>query len=199
MGNALVALLLGYLLGSFPSAYLLAKVKGKNIFAVGSGNMGAMNTARNLGYGLGALVLLLDVGKGALASYVGLTLSSETTLLPALLAGVGAVAGHAWPVYLGFRGGGKALATTLGTTLPLYPLVGLLGLALMIGLTLALKRSTLAAVVTVILYPLIVYAVSSLQYAPRGQLGLILFCTSLVALIVVVRHGPALRQEFERA
>ena len=198
MVNALLALVLGYLLGSFPSAYLLAKLKGENIFKVGSGNMGAMNTARNLGYGLGALVLLLDVGKGALASYVGLTLPGDT-LLPALLAGIGAVAGHAWPVFLGFRGGGKALATTLGTTLPLYPLVGLLGLTLMIVLTLVSKRSTLAAVVTVVLYPAIVYAVSSLQYAPRGQLGLILFCTGIVALIVVVRHVPSLRQEFGQA
>ena len=198
MVDALVALALGYLLGSFPSAYLLAKLKGENIFKVGSGNMGAMNTARNLGYGLGVLVLLLDVGKGALASYLGLTLSSET-LLPALLAGIGAVAGHAWPVFLKFRGGGKALATTLGTTLPLYPLVGLLGLTLMIVLTLLLKRSTLAAVVTVVLYPVIVYAVSSLQYAPRGQLGLILFCTGIVALIVIVRHLSALRQEFSQA
>ena len=198
MVSALVALAVGYLLGSFPSAYLLAKLKGENIFKVGSGNMGAMNTARNLGYGLGAMVLLLDVGKGALASYVGLTFSSET-LLPALLAGIGAVAGHAWPVFLGFRGGGKALATTLGTTLPLYPLVGLLGLTLMIVLTLVSKRSTLAAVVTVVLYPAIVYAVSSLQYGPRGQLGLVLFCTGVVALIVVVRHVPSLRQEFGQA
>ncbi len=196
MVDALVALVVGYVLGSFPSAYLLAKLKGENIFQVGSGNMGAMNTARNLGYGLGAVVLLLDVGKGALASYVGLTLSSDT-LLPALVAGVGAVAGHAWPVFLGFRGG-KALATTLGTTLPLYPLVGLLGLALMIALTLLSKRSTLAAVITVALYPVIVYAVSS-QYAPRGQLGLVMFCAGIVAFIVVVRHLSALRRELGQA
>lgn len=198
MGNALVALCVGYLLGSFPSAYLIAKLKGANIFAVGSGNMGAMNTARNLGYGLGVLVLLLDVGKGALASCLGLLLSSDSSLLPALLGGVGAVAGHAWPVFLNFRGG-KALATTLGTTLPLYPLVGLLGLALMVVLIVVLKRSALAAVITVFLYPVIVYGVSSLHYAPRGQLGLILFCTGLVALIVFVRHLPSLRQEFGRA
>ena len=198
MGNALIALCMGYLLGSFPSAYLLAKLKGANIFAVGSGNMGAMNTARNLGYGLGVLVLLLDVGKGALASYFGLLLSSDSSLLPALLGGVGAVAGHAWPIFLNFRGG-KALATTLGTTLPLYPLVGLLGLALMVVLIVVLKRSALAAVITVLLYPVIVYRVSSLHYAPRGQLGLILLCTGLVALVVFVRHLPSLRQEFEHA
>src|SRR5690606_17201736 len=68
---ALVALAAGYLLGALPTAYLVAKARGVNVFAVGSGSMGAMNTARNLGVGAGLLVLAVDVGKGALATYLG--------------------------------------------------------------------------------------------------------------------------------
>ena len=72
MLGVLAALGIGYLLGSIPSAALIARTQGKNIFEVGSGNMGAMNAARNIGWWAGAAGLLSDLGKGALASVVGL-------------------------------------------------------------------------------------------------------------------------------
>ena len=113
--DVLRALVLGYLIGAFPSAFLVGKLKGQNIFKVGSGNMGAMNAARNLGYGLGVLVLLVDLAKGALATYLGLQLFSPN-ILPAFVAGVGAVIGHTWSIYIGFKGG-KGLATGFGVSL----------------------------------------------------------------------------------
>ena len=126
MSWILGSLLLGYLVGSLPSAALAARFRRQDIFKVGSSSMGAMNTARHLGWGLGVLVLVLDLGKGALASGVGLWLGAlgGEPLLASLAAGIGAIVGHLWSVWVGFRGG-KGLSTTLGVTLPVYPLGGL--------------------------------------------------------------------------
>ena len=190
MLNVLLALGLGYLVGSFPSAYLAARARGQSIFQVGSGNMGAMNTARNLGYGLGVGVLLFDVGKGALATYLGLLLSSDVTgLLPAFIAGVGAVLGHAYPVWLGFKGG-KALATTLGTALPLFPVVGLLGLGLIIVLILVTKRTPLSSVITVMAYPVLLLLFMVWREQPTSQVVQAVGCALVVAAVVTYKHLP---------
>jgi acyl phosphate:glycerol-3-phosphate acyltransferase len=155
------ALGVGYLLGAIPSAALAARLRGRRIFDVGSGNMGAMNTARNLGWGLGVAVFAADVAKGALATAAGIAMARAVALDPnaalatALVAGLGAVLGHAWSIYVRFRGG-KALATIFGASLPLYPWGGLAGLVLMVALTLLTRRATLAAVVTLALYPAVV-------------------------------------------
>jgi acyl phosphate:glycerol-3-phosphate acyltransferase len=186
----LVALLAGYALGSFPSAYLVARVQQRDIYRLGSGNMGAMNTARNLGLAWGLLVLLLDVLKGALAALLGLTLGG---LLPALIAANGAVLGHAWPLFTRFRGG-KALACAFGCSLPLYPLGGLAGLALIVTLTLALRRRpTLAAVLMVASYPLLVWAVLALQ--SRADALPISLSLLPMAGVVIYKHLPSLHRE----
>lgn len=152
------ALAAGYLLGGAPTAEILARLRGSSIFAIGSGNMGAMNTARHLGPLLGFVVLVVDVGKGAAASALGAwvgPLVGADAVGPALAAGVGAVAGHAWSPYVRFRGG-KALATMLGVSLPLYPAGGLAGLTLILVLLLLLRRTTAATIATLVLYPAVV-------------------------------------------
>ena len=151
--------------------------------------MGTMNTARNLGYGLGAGVLLFDVGKGALATYLGLLLSSDASLLPALVAGVGAVLGHVYPVWLGFKGG-KALATTLGTTLPLFPVVGLTGLGLIIVLVLVTKRTPLSSVITVTAYPVLLLLSLFWRELPLSHLVQAVACALVIAAVVTYKHLP---------
>lgn len=191
---SLLIFVVAYLIGSFPSAFLVAKLKGENIFAVGSGNMGAMNTARNLGYGLGALVLGLDVGKGLLATWLGLQVSSPEFLLPAFVATVGVVAGHAWSLFLAFKGG-KALATAWGTSLVLYPLGGVVAMLLLVVLTVTLKgRSNLAAVVTALAFPLIVFVSSSSSYGV-SQGGLAFMGSAAVAAIITTKYWPGLVEE----
>ncbi len=185
----------GYLIGSVPSAALVARFKRQDIFAVGSSSMGAMNTARNLGWALGALVLLLDLGKGALASFVGLQLGAFAgdPLYTALVAGVGAVLGHLWSVWVGFRGG-KGLATTLGVALPVYPLGGLYGLVTLLVLIALSRRVTFSTFVTALVYPLCVYlGVASTTNRTTVTLG-----ATLIALLVALKHalpvGGARRQ-----
>jgi len=189
---ALLSLLLGYLIGSLPSAALIARLKRKNIFELGSSSMGAMNTARNLGWGLGALVLLLDLGKGALASFAGLWLGAltgdplTTPLSVPLAAGVGAIVGHLWSVWVGFRGG-KGLATTLGVALPIYPLGGLYALLLLLVLIALFRRVTPATFLTALCYPLCIY-LSLLASDPAIRVTTTLGA-GLIALLVALKHA----------
>jgi len=160
--DLVVALAVGYLLGGFPSAVVAARLRGKRIFDVGSGNMGAMNTARNLGFGIGLAVLVADVAKGSVAVLLGIAMGSAVgaptgaTPLLGASAGVAAIVGHAWSPYVGFRGG-KALATGFGVTLPLFPWGGLAGLTLLVALVLILRRVTLATLLTLLVFPPLAY------------------------------------------
>ncbi len=187
------ALAIGYLLGALPSAALAARLRGRRIFEVGSGNMGAMNTARNLGWGLGVAVFAADVAKGALATAAGMAMARTVALEPgaalatALAAGLGAVVGHAWSVFVGFKGG-KALATIFGASLPLYPFGGLAGLVLIVSLTLLTRRATAAAIATLVLYPLVV-ALAALRGGADTDTAFALFTgTAPLAAIATFKY-----------
>lgn len=203
MLSVLAALGTGYLVGSLPFAAWLARLRGATIFDVGSGNMGAMNTARNLGFGTGAAVLLLDVGKGALATVAGQVLAAAAgagppALWPPLAAGLGAILGHAFSLFAGFRGG-KGLAAAMGVSLPLYPWGGLSGAALLVLLTLAMRRrSGVAAVITVALYPGLVALSEVLRGASGSRVLAIGVGVAAMALVVLGKHYLAFRRERRR-
>jgi len=131
----ILALVAAYLLGSIPSAYIVGRLrKGTDIRQVGSRNMGAMNVFYNVGFGWGVLVLVLDIGKGAaamaLASVMGIPEVAR------FVAGVVAVLGHSFPIFLRFRGG-KGGAVCIGILFVAMPwgipvCIGIFGLALLI-------------------------------------------------------------------
>jgi glycerol-3-phosphate acyltransferase PlsY len=103
---------IGYLLGSFPSAYIAGRIrKGIDIRTVGSHNMGTMNTFGHIGKAAGIAVFILDVGKGITAIFLARAIGSSQLI--ELAAGFGAALGHRFPVFINFRGG-KASAITLG-------------------------------------------------------------------------------------
>lgn len=132
-------LLIGYLLGSFPTGYLLGRLKGIDIRQQGSGNIGATNVWRSLGPLAALLALLGDAGKGALAVVVGRWLAGPGAGDPgALLGGLAAIIGHGWSVFLRLQGG-KMIATGLGVMLAVDPRVAGLGVAVW-ALVLALGR-----------------------------------------------------------
>jgi glycerol-3-phosphate acyltransferase PlsY len=116
---------LGYTIGSFPSAYLVARAKGVNIFKVGSGNMGANNVARSCGLRYGALVWIWDGMKGIVAILLARGLFPEDQALVSVLAAIAVVAGHNWSflatLITGSIRGGKGAATASGTFLLLAP------------------------------------------------------------------------------
>lgn len=189
--HALAAFAAGYFLGGLPFAALIARAVGRDIFAVGSGNMGAMNTARNLGWGLGAAVFALDVAKGAAAALVGVWMARAAGLdgvLPlALAAGVGAVAGHAWSPWVRFRGG-KALATAFGATLPVAPWAGGAGLVAIVGLTLVTRRPHASAIAALLVYPLLTGTVLLRVGWSREDAFAATTAAGLVAAISLVKH-----------
>jgi len=201
--DLVAALAIGYLLGGFPTAALIARSRGRRIFDVGSGNMGAMNTARNLGPALGVTVLVVDVAKGALAALAGdamglaLGAGDEARLALALAAGVAAVAGHAWSPYVGFRGG-KALSTAFGAALPTTPWGAVAALVLIVALLLILRREPPATAITICAYPLLTY-LATMRASLDQDLA---FAGTTAALLVAVLIGAkhlALRRAQRRA
>jgi glycerol-3-phosphate acyltransferase PlsY len=117
--NTAVILLISYLIGSFPSAYIAGKLKGIDISREGTKNVGGMNTITNVGKFAGVIVIITDIGKGALAAYIA-DRFSEHVFIP-LLAVIFAVIGHNWMAYIGFRGG-QGVSTFLGGLLYLTPI-----------------------------------------------------------------------------
>jgi acyl phosphate:glycerol-3-phosphate acyltransferase len=116
---AIIGIFLAYLIGSFPSAYLVGRFrKGLDIRKIGSRNMGAMNTFYSVGFWWGMLVLFLDISKGALAVAVTWRLTGSSNIQ--LAGGVAAVLGHSFPVFLKFKGG-KGGATCIGILAYLMP------------------------------------------------------------------------------
>jgi glycerol-3-phosphate acyltransferase PlsY len=116
---AVVASAVAYLLGTFPSAPLVARANGLDITRVGSGNPGASNIARVLGWRKGIWVFVLDAAKGAIAAGLGLLVDGRP--LAYVLAGA-AIVGHVFPIGRGFRGG-KGVATGGGAFAVLSPIV----------------------------------------------------------------------------
>ena len=191
---ALIAAVVGYLFGSLPFGYLVARAKGVNIFEVGSKNPGATNVRRVLGHGPGNLVLFLDALKGAAAVAVGyfhFTLnaqqasfafdysSSSDALVRPLVGLVGAILGHSFSCFTGFKGG-KSVATAAGGFLVLFPL----GMAIALGvflLTLAISRYVSLASML---------AASSLPFAAFSfkQPSPVISISAVVAAFVIYRH-----------
>jgi glycerol-3-phosphate acyltransferase PlsY len=120
--SPIVGVVLSYLAGSIPSAYLAGKIRGVDLRKHGSGNLGATNVARVLGAKIGGVVFLADVMKGFLPVYF---LRSYTEAphpeLWALAYGAAAILGHVKPIFLLGKGGGKGVATATGVFLALAP------------------------------------------------------------------------------
>lgn len=120
----LVALFVAYLLGSLSGSLLLGRLVGVDIRARGSGNAGGTNALRTLGWKFALGVVSIDIGKGALAGWLGVVLHEATVPLSADAMGLACVAaavvGHTWPVFFGFRGG-KGAATLVGGLIALWP------------------------------------------------------------------------------
>lgn len=148
------AVAIGFLLGSIPFSYLLAKsVGGLDIRAVGSGNVGATNVARSAGWRLGVMALLLDAAKGAAAALAGRAFAAGSDAVPtAVLAGGAAILGHVFTPWLGFRGG-KGVATGAGVFAVLQPMALGIALAAFAGAVAVSRMVSLGSVAAAILLP----------------------------------------------
>ncbi|MXW42969.1 MAG: glycerol-3-phosphate acyltransferase [Acidimicrobiia bacterium] len=176
----------GYALGSFPSAVLVGGYTGKDPSKQGSNNPGASNTYRVAGRWPAAWVLLGDVGKGVIASGLGLVLGDH---LLGVVCGTAAVVGHILPLGR-FRGGGKGVATYGGILLVLTPVVApvLLGIW---GVSLVMtKRAAAASLLATIAVPIAV----TVQGWPVSEVGMTIGLT----VVVVVRHYENIARMWKR-
>lgn len=146
IASALGFILLGYLSGSMtPSIWITRLVKGTDVRDAGSGHATTTNTIRQAGFGWGALVLIVDIAKGFIPTWLALTYAPALWIVP--LTSGAAVIGHCWPVFARFRGG-MGLACAGGSFLVAQPLAFLLALGILITLTLTIRHSARASVFT---------------------------------------------------
>jgi glycerol-3-phosphate acyltransferase PlsY len=133
-GQALLAVVVSYLLGSIPAAYVAGKAKGIDLRKHGSGNLGATNVMRVLGTKIGLAVFLFDMAKGAAPVHFFPRWLAASGALPTdpiifgIVCGIAAIFGHVRPIYLKFGKGGKGVATAAGVFLALAPLQTLLAI-----------------------------------------------------------------------
>ena len=179
-----IAIICAYLIGSFPTAYLAGRLrKGVDIREVGSRNVGAMNVFYKVGFVAGLIVLAIDIGKGiaavALARWLGVPLIAQ------LFAGLAAVIGHSFPVFLKFRGG-RGGATCIGILVFLMPW-GTPVYAAIFGISLLLTRyPTLSYSLAFLCFPFVAW----LKYhSPE----LIIF-SIVVLLLPLIKYIPRIKE-----
>jgi glycerol-3-phosphate acyltransferase PlsY len=176
------ALVGGYLLGAVPFGLLLTRLFGLgDIRKIGSGNIGATNVLRTGRKGLAAVTLLLDAGKGAAAVLIAGTWGPDM----ALTAGFGAVVGHLFPVWLGFKGG-KGMATTLGVLLAIAWQVGLAACVTWLVVAAMFRYSSLSALIAIAASPLYAWLFLS-------DLQMVQF-TAILAVLVWAKHHQNIRR-----
>ena len=181
--SAVLVLAASYLLGSIPFSYLVARQRGVDVRRVGSGNVGATNVMRNVGRGAGLVAFALDAAKGAIAAWIAQRSGLGVTV--AALAAVGAIVGHMYPAWLGFKGG-KGVATGAGAFLPLAPLAtagALVAFALTLALTRYVSVGSMVGAVGLA-------ALASITGAPRP----VAIAAALMAALIVWKHRANIRR-----
>lgn len=181
----IIAVIIGYLLGSIPFAYIAARlIKGVDIRRVGGGNVGALNIMREVGMVAGLAVLLADMGKGALVVLIAQWLGVSMVFV--FVVGLAAVVGHSWPVFLGFKGGWGA-ATAIGVFLVLTPVESAICFAIGVIVILFTSNFRLAIGVGLVLLPLIIWLFG-------GEISLIIY-PLVLSLFLGLRNMLTLKRE----
>lgn len=186
-GSDIWLVLISYLIGSIPFGLILTRVTGKgDIRTIGSGNIGATNVLRTGDKTLAALTLMLDASKGIFAVFLAINFSENIALMEKV-AGMFAVLGHIFPIWLKFRGG-KGVATTLAVLTSLSLPVGLGAILIWVAVFAFTKVSSLSAVLTMTAAPVVAFIfVESTGY---GMVYLTLF----LSVLVIVKHSSNIRR-----
>ena len=172
--NLILGIIGGYLLGTLPSAIIVARAKGVDITTFGSGNPGASNVARAIGWRYGSIVFLLDAAKGAIPAV--LLIGHRPS---AYICGAAAIVGHIFPVTRGFKGG-KGIATGAGVLLVLHPLIMVISAVSWIAI---MKLSKKASVASIVVVPLVVVLL-----AVTGKPAWEIFAFIGLGVLIEIRH-----------
>ncbi|MBN1300941.1 MAG: glycerol-3-phosphate 1-O-acyltransferase PlsY [Melioribacteraceae bacterium] len=199
MLNLLVILILSYLIGSIPTSIIVSKiVRGIDIREHGSGNAGGSNVFRVLGWKYGVLVIILDALKGSLAviliarlyfgdfPFPNQTPFDDFTLVQ-IMAGLGAVIGHIWTIFAGFKGG-KGIATALGFLITIITVDMLLALGIFILVVSLSRYISLGSITAAISIPLIMIVRENIFNADVVGYHTILPFSILLAVLIIYTH-----------
>jgi acyl phosphate:glycerol-3-phosphate acyltransferase len=189
----IIILLGGYLFGSFPTGYLAGRAKGLDIRSLGSGNIGATNVFRFLGKGWGLAVLFGDALKGFLACWVAAPFLYRWWIQnqgvppePAImLAGAGAMLGHMFPIWLGYKGG-KGIATAAGVFLALAPLAISISIGLWIVAVALSRLVSLASILAAASLPILIWLC--------GGSYLLILLTLALSCLAIYRHRSNIKR-----
>jgi acyl phosphate:glycerol-3-phosphate acyltransferase len=186
----LILALAGYLLGSIPFGLIFAKILGgKDVREHGSGNIGATNVSRVVGPLAGVLTLLMDAAKGAVAVWLAARFSDHAAMAM-MFAGIAALLGHCFPVWLKFRGG-KGVATALGVYLALCPLAAIVAVVLFTLVVAFWRYVSLGSLSAAAAMPLLTYFLWAPGHAPPLVITL---GTLFAAVLIFYEHDANLQR-----
>src|SRR5215467_1419638 len=181
----LAVLAIAYLLGAIPFGYLLVRWKtGADVRAKGSGNIGATNVMRTTGKVAGFATLLLDIAKGYAAVWIAGRLTGQDTLWMSLAA-LAVMAGHAYPVFLGFKGG-KAVASFIGAFLCLTPWAMAVEVILFLVVVAWTRHISMGSIVGAATFPLAVWLVM--------RMGIPAIAAAIAGAFIIYRHASNIRR-----
>ena len=179
---ALVLVPIAYLIGTLPTAQLVAARRGHDPLAEGSGNPGATNVARLAGWRAGVIVLAGDFAKGLVPTAVGLAVAGRAA---GFALGIAAVVGHVLPLTRRLRGG-RGVASSAGVILVLFPLLTLAAAVVYLTVARLTHTASVASLVIAVTFP----AAVALVGAPWPEVAAL----AALGLLVIVRHVPNLRR-----
>lgn len=208
MFSIIIVVLLSYLIGAIPASLWMGKIFFKtDIREHGSGNAGATNTFRILGWKAGVIVLLFDFGKGLLCTTVisqiawnigtgpvQIYSNWEVDAMIVIFAGMAAVIGHMFPVYANFNGG-KGAATACGMLYGIEPVSISISLAVFLIVMIATRYVSLGSIISTAIYP---FSQLTLRYGLNWDIdGSIILFSSVIAVAIIVKHKGNIKRLIE--
>jgi glycerol-3-phosphate acyltransferase PlsY len=182
----LAVLLIAYLLGAIPFGYLLVKWKtGADVRAAGSGNIGATNVMRTTGRAAGVVTLLLDIAKGYAAVWIAGRLTEQDALWMSLAA-LAVMAGHAYPIFLGFKGG-KAVASFMGAFLCLTPWALAVETIVFVVVVVITRHISMGSIVGSATLPLAVWLIAKAPWP-------VVVASAIAGAFVIYRHSSNIKR-----
>lgn len=176
-------IIVGYFIGSIPFSYIVGRLwAGIDIRQCGSGNVGMTNVWRNAGPAAGITALVLDLGKGVLAVWLAGQYGND---LIVALSGIAVLAGHSWPVFLGFKGG-KLVATGVGVITAISPPVGISAMLIWIVVTGLTRYVSVGSITAIVFIPFLMFAFE--LGTPFLALGL------FAAIFAIYKHIPNIKR-----
>ena len=181
---------IAYLIGSFPTGYIVGRMRGLDIRTVGSGNVGATNVTRVLGKKFGYPVFVVDFLKGLVPVMLARIIAGRCQLdliqsdLCVALAGIFSVIGHSYPVWLGFKGG-KGVATSLGVIFGISWIAALVMCAVWVAVFKITRYVSVASIAAAMALPA---GMITLLFVHELQSAVLVYFSLFLAAIVVIRH-----------